>query len=231
MAFSKQKHFIYESHYGYQKWYVFWCINGLYSLDSGNFEFSRNFPLTFFRYNLTITNAGYDNLGDYLCVAENTGGVHEKKVTLTFEDPANFSRNYGLTPDQWTIVIGAVTAAMVFIAIIVALICCCCFCKKAKKAKTSEANKTKTAISAYGEQDQSHQRLLPPMNNTSHCEMMASPAGSHVGGGGNHHHGGYHHQYAGDVTEMTELRTPSVLSKPHSTSESSHSRHSIADNR
>ena len=22
MAFSKQKHFIYESHYGYQKWYV-----------------------------------------------------------------------------------------------------------------------------------------------------------------------------------------------------------------
>lgn len=186
---------------------------------------------TFFRYNLTITNAGYDNLGDYLCVAENTGGVHEKKVTLTFEDPANFSRTHGLTPDQWTIVIGAVTAAMVFIAIVVALICCCCFCKKAKKAKTSEANKTKTAISAYGEQDQSHQRLLPPMNNTTHCEMMASPAGSHVGGGGNHHHGGYHHQYAGDVTEMTELRTPSVLSKPHSTSESSHSRHSIADNR
>ena len=26
MAFSKQKHFIYESHYGYQKWYVLECL-------------------------------------------------------------------------------------------------------------------------------------------------------------------------------------------------------------
>ena len=94
-------------------------------------------------------------------------------------------------------------------ALMVALVCCCCFFKKTKKAKTSEANKAKTAISAYGEQDQSHQRLLPPppheMNSTNY------------------------HQY-GDVTELTELRTPSVLSKPHSTTDSSHSRHSM-DNR
>lgn len=41
-------------------------------------------------YNLTITNPSYDNLGDYLCVAENNGGVMESKVTLTFDDPGNF---------------------------------------------------------------------------------------------------------------------------------------------
>ena len=41
-------------------------------------------------YNLTITNPSYDNLGEYLCVAENNGGVMESKVTLTFDDPSNF---------------------------------------------------------------------------------------------------------------------------------------------
>ena len=46
-------------------------------------------------YNLTITNPSYDNLGDYLCVAENNGGVMESKVTLTFEDPGNFITNPG----------------------------------------------------------------------------------------------------------------------------------------
>ena len=163
-------------------------------------------------------------------MADNNGGVQEKGVTLTFDNPQNhFSTGgWGLTPEKWTIVIGAVTASLVFIALMVALVCCCCFCKKAKKAKTSEANKAKTAISAYGEQDQSHQRLLPPQQ---HCEINSSVG---VGSVGPHH--GYHHQYGhhgggGDITELTELRTPSVLSKPHSTTDSSHSRHSIADNR
>ena len=41
-------------------------------------------------YNLTITNPSYDNLGEYLCVAENNGGVMESKVILTFDDPSNF---------------------------------------------------------------------------------------------------------------------------------------------
>ena len=182
-----------------------------------------------------------------MCVADNNGGVQEKSVTLTFDNPQNhFSTGgWGLTPEKWTIVIGAVTASLVFIALMVALVCCCCFCKKAKKAKTSEANKSKTAISAYGEQDQSHQRLLPPQS--QHCEINSSigisgSGGSVVGHGQHPAHHGYHHQYGGgphhghhggggDITELTELRTPSVLSKPHSTTDSSHSRHSIADNR
>ena len=33
----------------------------------------------------------YDNLGDYLCVAENNGGVMERTVTLTFDDPSTLT--------------------------------------------------------------------------------------------------------------------------------------------
>ena len=56
-------------------------------------ESKFNVYISFFSsrwYNLTITNPSYDNLGDYLCVAENNGGVMESKVTLTFDDPDNF---------------------------------------------------------------------------------------------------------------------------------------------
>ena len=86
VAFSKQKWLITEQTYGIQKW-----------------------------YNLTITNAGYDNLGDYLCVAENTGGVQEKSAKLTFDDPNTHMKGLKLTPEEWTVVIGATTASLVFI--------------------------------------------------------------------------------------------------------------------
>ena len=56
--FSEQRLYLFEESYGYQKW-----------------------------YNLTITNAKNDNLGKYMCVAENTAGVRKKYVTLTFDDP------------------------------------------------------------------------------------------------------------------------------------------------
>ena len=86
VAFSKQKWLITEQTYGIQKW-----------------------------YNLTITNAGYDNLGDYLCVAENTGGVQEKSAKLTFDDPNTHRKGLKLSPEEWTVVIGATTASLVFI--------------------------------------------------------------------------------------------------------------------
>ena len=35
--------------------------------------------------------SSYDNLGDYVCVAENNGGVMERQVTLTFDDPATLT--------------------------------------------------------------------------------------------------------------------------------------------
>ena len=39
-------------------------------------------------------------LGSYVCVAENSGGVQEKTVTLTFDDPVEWPGNQPLSPDQ-----------------------------------------------------------------------------------------------------------------------------------
>jgi len=168
--FSEQKMYIFEETYSYQKW-----------------------------FNLTITNAMYDNLGEYKCVAENTGGVMEKSVTLTFDDPSSVDRWTNLTADEWTVLIGAITASLVFIALIIAICCCLCFCRKAKKKdKITNGNNSK-AISAF-EQDQSlSQRLLPPTPN-----VPMTPNCNHF-----------------NDTEMTDIRTPSVISKPQSTSDSS----------
>ena len=74
--FSSQIMYIYEDNRGYR----------------GNWNTS---PRLSRWYNLTITNPSYDNLGDYLCVAENNGGVMESKVTLTFDDPRKFITNPG----------------------------------------------------------------------------------------------------------------------------------------
>ena len=41
-------------------------------------------------FNLTITNPDTKDLGKYLCVAENQGGVMEKEVTFTFDDPNTY---------------------------------------------------------------------------------------------------------------------------------------------
>lgn len=199
-------------------------------------------------YNLTITNAGYDNLGDYLCVAENNGGVMEKSVTLTFDDPTSLNAGLiGLTAEEWTIVIGVITASLLFIALMVALVCCCCFCRQQKNAnKTKDMNPTggggknnplnqhmssrhHREISAYENQaDQSHQRLLTP----SACEhahstprvgeyqCLPAPQGVHHAHH-SHSHGGGHSHY-GEMTELTDMRsTPSVISSNKGTSDSS----------
>jgi hypothetical protein len=51
-------------------------------------------------YNLTITNPSVDDLGEYLCVAENHGGVMEKKVILTFDDPGTYAEGKPITDEQ-----------------------------------------------------------------------------------------------------------------------------------
>lgn len=113
-------------------------------------------------YNLTVTNAGYDNLGDYLCVAENNGGVMERTVTLTFDDPStltNRGSGGGMSGDQLTVVVGATTAGIVFLGLMI-LLCCCCVCRKKKMEEKKNAKKgvengknlkeNGSAISAYG---------------------------------------------------------------------------------
>ena len=90
-----------------------------------------------------IDNFRYDNLGDYLCVAENNGGVMERTVTLTFDDPSTLTNRGangtgGLTGDQWTVVVGATTAGIVFLGLMI-LLCCCCLCKKKKMAEKKNA--------------------------------------------------------------------------------------------
>ena len=41
-------------------------------------------------FNLTVTRPSEAEAGEYLCVAENTGGMAERAVVLTFEDPDAF---------------------------------------------------------------------------------------------------------------------------------------------
>ena len=89
-------------------------------------------------YNLTITNPSHDNLGDYMCVAENSGGLSEQRVTLTFDDPSSIT---ALTDDKLSSVIlyGTVAAALLFITIMILLIFYC-YCRR-KRAKERKRNK------------------------------------------------------------------------------------------
>ena len=189
VPFSDQKWLLYEETYSIHKW-----------------------------FNLTVTNAGYDNLGKYVCVADNTGGVMEKTVTLTFDDPSSFNagRNWGLNSEQWTMVIGAITASLVFLALVVALICFCCVCsRKSKKPPNAtngrhhSENGRKYHSNSMHDHDQSHQRLLPPTPMVEQNSMIVP---------------------CGHYSASSEHRAPSVISKPQScatTDSSQHSRASI----
>ena len=172
VPFDDQKWILQEETYGIQKW-----------------------------FNLTVTYAQYTNLGKYVCVAENEGGVMEKTVTLTFDDPASISHgNFGLTSEQWTVVIGAVTASLVFLALIIAFICFCCFCRK--NVKKQDPQRKKGSMGSYPHSDiadQSHQRLLPP---TPMQENHTSMVMGHF---------------------QDQMRTPSVISKPQSCTPTTHS--------
>ncbi len=45
-------------------------------------------------FNLTITNVGLEAVADYTCVAVNAGGVMEKAISLTFEEPEPVRRKF-----------------------------------------------------------------------------------------------------------------------------------------
>ena len=81
-----------------------------------------------------------------MCVAENSGGVQEKTVTLTFDDPGEWPGNQPLSPDQWTLVIGAITASLVFLALLIGLICFCCVCKKQSKSAKHGMNSNNRSV-------------------------------------------------------------------------------------
>ena len=88
-------------------------------------------------------------LGSYVCVAENSGGVQEKTVTLTFDDPGEWPGNQPLSPDQWTVVIGAITASLVFLALLIGLICFCCVCKNQSKNAKHGMNNHNRSVNIY----------------------------------------------------------------------------------
>lgn len=143
-------------------------------------------------YNLTITNPATEDLGKYLCVAENNGGVMEKTVILTFEDPATFSAGIPLTSEQLTIVIG-VSVALVLLFVLVLIVCCCCFCKGQKK-KALKNNRMGNGAERNGFVNGSDsQKLLPNGHgNLTNPQMRAGNPNHHLD---NHHLLHHHHHH------------------------------------
>ncbi len=111
-------------------------------------------------YNLTITNPTADDLGDYNCVAENQGGVAEKTVVLTFDDPATFYANGGgvpMTDEQFNVVVGVSVAVAVLFLLVTVVCCAFCLCGRDRK-KAKGANKASAAHEMSNGYDS--QRLL-----------------------------------------------------------------------
>ena len=94
-------------------------------------------------FNLTITNPVAKDLGTYLCVAENQGGVMEKEVIFTFDDPNTYYQP--ITDEQMTIIIGASVAVAVLFLLLL-LVCCLCFCRGGKKQPQPKAAKNRAAM-------------------------------------------------------------------------------------
>ena len=155
-------------------------------------------------YNLTVTNPSESDLGDYLCVAENNGGVMESRVVLTFDDPATY--NVPITDEQLTIIIGASVAIAVLFLLVVA-VCCCCICRKSKKFKDSKRGHHPRH---NHNQSLDSQKLLS--NGTANNNPVPKPPrlGDYQGLPVSN---GYisADKYNNDV-EMQELRAPSVIS-------------------
>jgi len=111
-------------------------------------------------YNLTISSPTDADLGQYICVGENNGGVMERTVVLTFDDPATYVAGSPITHEQMTIIVG-VAVAMALLLLLLLLFCCCCLCRgrstSAKKNRTPMAERNGFAISAAGDS----QKLLP----------------------------------------------------------------------
>ena len=50
-----------------------------------------------------------------------------------------------MSGDQWTVVVGATTAAIVFIGLMI-FICCCCYCKRKKSLREKKNAKGKQSL-------------------------------------------------------------------------------------
>ena len=70
--------------------YITYCLFSFVKCTSLLFRCILFFPKNG-KLDTNFTNFSYDNLGDYLCVAENNGGVMERTVTLTFDDPSTLT--------------------------------------------------------------------------------------------------------------------------------------------
>jgi len=78
-------------------------------------------------HSLTITNVQRSDLGDYSCVAINSGGMSEDQVVLTFDNPGGgggFLK--GIGEKELTIIIGVACGILLILAVLLILICCCC---------------------------------------------------------------------------------------------------------
>ena len=73
-------------------------------------------------FSLTVTSVSSRDLGQYSCVAINTGGMAEKNVTLTFT-PASDLIPY---PQKLSIIIGVAAGALCILIIFIIVLCCCC---------------------------------------------------------------------------------------------------------
>lgn len=109
-------------------------------------------------YNLSISNPTIDDLGRYLCVAENNGGVMEEKVTLTFDSPETFTTGIKMSDEQLTIVI-AISLAIVVLFLFVAFCCCFFFVSNSDKKGRDQENASALGQRNY-EPSTENQRLL-----------------------------------------------------------------------
>ena len=70
------------------------------------------------------------------------------KITLDLSENNTcycFFSGGGLSGDQWTVVVGATTAAIVFIGLMI-FICCCCYCKRKKSLREKKNAKGKQSL-------------------------------------------------------------------------------------
>lgn len=114
-------------------------------------------------FNLTITNPTEAEVGQYLCVAENNGGVMERKVELTFKHPDEVMIGGNvINGDQLTILIGVTLAVVILFIILVTICCYFCLCRRRRKRsgkKSKKANRVpETELMRNGFDSQ---KLLP----------------------------------------------------------------------
>lgn len=92
--------------------------------------------------NITITDAGTSDNGDYLCVAKNTGGVEERSLTLhMIQTSPGVIIPSGMPNDTLPVLIGVSCTAAILLIILVILCYCCCRKRSSEKKKAEGSNR------------------------------------------------------------------------------------------